>query len=316
MLLAFLKYPSEETADCQIIKYVDRIFLRPRLMSRKTPLTVVRSFCIEVSDASPVPIHGITMVCPRGLTKVEDISQRLIENNVLTKAATKYGVISENQRAINWDGLPSPVRVARRLSFHNDPGGNYTLLAIGFNEPLAPGERLAIAVRIEYVDRISKPSFFRRGLKLQYFLGPAEQEAELVALLSSAREVKCLTYHSGNPSASRVNGGFDVMVNHPRHLKLVAQPAPTTVPSIVLRDADMKTLKTPLTQQVWRLRNITNDRIIGCKTHDFDITLDMEFPSTWPMFFFSVATSATVAILIGVLLAPWLRKLIWGLKAP
>lgn len=309
MLIAFLKGEYEVNAVCRIIKYVDRIYIRPRLLAPVSPLTVLRNICVEVLPDSPIAIHRVQMLCPSQVTNIEDFSHLLLQRNYFTRAATVFDIISQDQRTIAWDGLPAPIRVARNLTFQTAPMGAHTLVDISFNEPLKPGERLGFSLKFICPNQLTSPSPFRRELRLEYFLGPQDPPAPL-GLIPAEREIPCLTRYAGNPTAPRVSGGFDIMVCRPPALRIAAVPIAAGAQGITYVNARGRPLRPPWANELWRLRFLTDDQEVRWRTHDFDIRLDIEISSRWPLFFLGLVANAIIALLIATFASPWLRGLV------
>jgi hypothetical protein len=310
LLIAFLKSENEADADCKIVKYADRVFASPRLISRSSNIQILRVFCIEVLPTSKCGITQVQMLCPSQVTEVQDESERLLQVGHLTSAATAYNILSKAQRQIEWDGLDSPVKVADELGLKSSRMGDGTLVQIQFNERLNPGERLAIGLSFNSPRRVAWLSLFRRELRLSYFLGP-QTLPKPFNVIPRDLEIPCLTWYKGDPAGPRVAGGFDVLVSCPRNYKVASSPPGSLPQSTTYYSALGDLLRTPMQLCTWRLRSLTSDQTVSWRLHDFDMRLDIEIPSTWPMFVLSVLVSVIVATIVG----PWLREKFWTQQA-
>ena len=306
MLTAFFKGETETTAVCRIVKYTDLIFL-PRTLRLAFPksseIEVLRLVCLEVTSASPVPVHRLFMACPTYVARCEDVSDLLLENGTVTRSATTWGVRSLNNREVEWDGIKS-VRIAKKVTVANSRVGTGAVLELSFDERVQPGAFIGFALRLVMSNRTNTLTLFRRELRLKYFLGPGQLATHL-ELIAPERHVPCLSYYAGNPTEPRVSGGFDSVICYPRSLKATASPSATA--GIIGIDATGKRMNAPRSIALWRLRYITNEQVVMPRTREVDLILDIEISPTIPMYLLSVFTSAILALLFGVFVVPYLR---------
>ena len=184
---------------------------------------------------------------------IADISGQLLEHDYAwTKVAKEFAVLDLARRLIRWDGLPVPIRVARRLTFEQTQTSRFTFVRIFLNEPVKPGERLAMASLIQFPDALTWESILERRVEFNYFFGgPADE-------LAGKFEVPCLAWYSGNPQDAVVNGGFDIFLAHSRKHRFSSLPPEPTLTEVVLNyNVDGRRITPPpFTLHGWKLRRV------------------------------------------------------------
>ncbi len=239
------------------------------------------------------------MLSPKPVASVESLCDDLIDENSVGRSATSFTVLSKDRREIDWDGLKAPVKVCKQPRFTTTIVGTWTVIDISFQEAVNPGERLALFCSITIKNCLSRQSSFHRSLGLKYFWGPQETPPG-TQVIRADLGIPCLTLYTGDPTAPRVAGGFDIIVCHPRSYTASAVPNPSLPQGALYRKGQ------PFGTQIWRLRSLTTAREILWRTHGFDLRVDLEIPSTWIVFWLTIVVSAIVSLLVS-LAVPWFQ---------
>jgi hypothetical protein len=255
MLVTFLKDQAEANVVCTIPKLVDRIFLPSSILLNPASrtMTVIRLICLEVDRTSPGSAHHLVMVMPEREVTIVDISDRMLQHDYTwMKAAKEFAVLDHTRRHIRWDGLPPPVRIARGLNFELDQVGRFAFVKIFLNEPVGPGERLGIALRIQSPRAVEWESLLDRRIELSYFWGRLPDE------LIGRSEIPCLAWYGGSPQDPVVNGGFDVFLAHSRkHRFSSLPPEPGLTNAILPYNMEGRPQQPPqLCAHGWKLRHV------------------------------------------------------------
>lgn len=298
MLVGFLKCEEDVLAECQVVAYTDRIFVRPSLLVAASDLEVLRIVCVEVKSASPAPLRRIEMLCPVGFEDLRDVSGLLLKNSTLAQAVTSFSVYDASARSVDWDGV-GLARIPAALQFEHVSIGTAAKHIVTFDQIVKPGERVLFALRMTCRRRTTSLSFFRRQLEVRYFLGH-QVPSHLNGMVTATNEIPCLSFYAGNPRGARVSGGFDVAICHPQHLK--ASPSHASIVGTIRIDADGASQKKPSTLHLWRLRSLVDSQVVSCKLHRLRLMLDLEIPHIWLMFVLSVVVSTVLATFVVPLL--------------
>lgn len=251
------------------------------------------------------------------LESVEDCSQRMLdEDDPWMGAATSFSVLDRDRRHIRWDQLPEPVVVPKALDFAWQIIGDATLLEIRFGQTVNPGELLGIYVKIKIGDLLVREGAFDLNFQTAYF-GHLNQRSVSTSLIKPEKEVPCRLWYEGNPSLSRVPGGFDIIVAHSQYLRVAASPAFTVVDGTLSYDSDGNRLRRPGRNHCWRLRHLFPDRV---QNLDPDVTsknpiglrADFEIRPTWPMFALGLLATLLLSIVLPRVVFPWLMSFFGG----
>lgn len=168
MLICFLKGDTEANANCEIVKFWDRIWLR-----EGGDLEVLREVNFKVEEDSPCSISEIGLLIPS--TDVGEIENRTStafdhDNifNSLKAKILKYKIHLEDKTVDN-DGL---IAVKPRAEENTEMVvGDTTLLNVSLSEPINHGEIGMIRLFFRLPSRLIMTSAGVGSVTLEYFFG-------------------------------------------------------------------------------------------------------------------------------------------------
>lgn len=142
MLVAFYKSQQDRNVDCEISKFVDRIWI-----DSSGDLTCIRTFVVHVKSESPGPLTAVNMLVPfRQVSDLEDQSHTCLNSNYLfnNKAFSTGGFSiktsnpAEKRGEISYDGFDVLVCTNNEIKSHSTPKKVSRIISVDF--PLLPIE--------------------------------------------------------------------------------------------------------------------------------------------------------------------------------
>ncbi len=210
MLISFLKPNKDKDTNCEIRKFVDRIWIYKDLS-----LYCMRTFIVYVDEDSS-PLHKIRMAMPlRNITEWDDLSFTLLDenymyNNFASNAFFHLHNLSfeHNRGEITHDGFKCEINTENVIKVFNAPKNEdkFSVFEVDFKDnPIVGGKHRAIRFGFQ-IDKVMECIFsYTYILNLKYFDNEITKGYEY--LLNSNIPVKNLYNRENNNQ-----GGFDIFV--------------------------------------------------------------------------------------------------------
>jgi len=260
MLIAFFKSHEDKECDCEIVKFVDRIWVE-----KKGDLKCIRTLMIHVKNGSTIPLKYIRILTPfREIPELSDMTETCLDQNFLFNGFSTggYKIRSSNPEQhygiISYDYFQNvKVYTDSEVKSYQSPTKNYKTIAIDFpKHPIVPGEfRL---LRFSFSITSILDALFPRvySFMLDYFnnKSPYIEDCRLLNIQELEVPVNKLF------NKEKKQGGFDIFVYLPPNLSCTNFNATTQLTSKHLPDG--KESKTSTQKFIWRARNIFPDDMV------------------------------------------------------
>jgi len=172
MLVAFFKSHEDKRCECEIVKFVDRIWL-----GKSGDLEVIRTFIIYVKEGSD-PLSEIRMLVPfRQTPDLFDLSHTCLQQDYLFNSRTfstggfKIDRINaETHGIITYDFFKTEVFTNNRIKSFDSPNKTARIIAIAFSDHPIKAENFRL-FRLTFKVTSVLDKLFPRvySLKLNYF---------------------------------------------------------------------------------------------------------------------------------------------------
>lgn len=260
MLVAFLKSHEDRACNCEIVKFVDRLWIE-----KNGELVCIRSFIVHVKVDSPAPLSHVRMLVPlQELHSLQDLSETCLDDNYLfNKGVFSTGGFKLNSCEpdkkfgfVNYDYfLDVIVRTDSTLKSYLTDGSKKKSRIVSYDfprTPINPGEFRLFRYSFSATSLLDEvfPRVF--NLKIEYF-NKDYHEDEFRVLDCANLEIKVAKLYNKETR----QGGVDIFLHLPKDLSSTNFNSLTQTTSDFLPDGTFSKKKNQ--KFIWRARAIYQD---------------------------------------------------------
>jgi hypothetical protein len=272
MLVAFFKSHAEQGCECNVVKFVDRIWI-----DKSANLTCIRTFIINLKDNS-LPLTEIRMLVPfRQIAEFEDISETCLLDDYLFNgrhfSTGGYEIrsldIDRTNGIVNYDFFEAVVYTTNIIKAYECPKNpNCRVIAINMKTaPIKPGEFRLIRIKFKITSVLDEVFPRVYNLELNYF------DNSLVYGTYDLLEIKNLEIPVIKLMESdNKKGGFDIFVHLPEDLSSTNFNALTQTTSDHLPDGTLSTRR--FQKFIWRARKVIREDVNLLKAGETPIRVE------------------------------------------